>query len=267
MRARLVALVVAGLVLAPAVMAAQVVGALKGKVINDANDAPIAGAEVSIPGIKAATQTEADGSFILRGVPPGKHIVWVRKIGFEFLSAVLAVAPGDTVDNDFGMFPSRSQRLPEVEVKAEKPVVAKLSDFEERRKMGLGHFITQDQLDKQENRRMSEILGATPGASIVRGNTNAAWVSSGRGVATVENQFVPDRYDIARGAKRGVCYMAVMIDGVTVFSGNSGETLFDINSLQPNSIAAIEVYSGGATIPAKYNGTKAACGLVLIWTR
>jgi hypothetical protein len=61
--------------------------------------------------------------------------------------------------------------------------------------------------------------------------------------------------------------MAIMLDGVTVFSGTSGETLFDINSLQPNSIAAIEVYSGGATIPAKYNGTKASCGLVLIWTR
>ena len=87
-------------------------------------------------------------------------------------------------------------------------------------------------------------------------------------------------FDKRRGAKSGLCYAAVVVDGIFVFSGsgdapqsesghgpNSGEELFNINSIPPSQIAGIEVYNGPATMPAKLSGPRMACGLVVIWTK
>ena len=52
-----------------------------------------------------------------------------------------------------------------------------------------------------------------------------------------------------------------------VYQGNQGEPPFDINSIGPNSIAATEYYPSAASMPAKYNGTRGTCGLMIIWTR
>ena len=58
-----------------------------------------------------------------------------------------------------------------------------------------------------------------------------------------------------------------MLDGIFVYQGHDGESLFDINSIQPADIGGVEVYTSTATIPPKYNGTRATCGLVVIWTK
>ena len=69
------------------------------------------------------------------------------------------------------------------------------------------------------------------------------------------------------GNKPPPCFSAVVLDGAFVFQGNPGEPPFDINSISPTVIAGVEFYQSSATIPAKYNGTRNTCGLVVIWTR
>ncbi len=52
-----------------------------------------------------------------------------------------------------------------------------------------------------------------------------------------------------------------------VYRGEGGDELFDLNSLAPDDILAIEVYKGGATMPLEYNATRKTCGLLVIFTK
>jgi hypothetical protein len=234
---------------------AQRPAVLRGSVLKDANDAPIAGAEVAIPRLGIGVASDSAGDFRLSAIVPGQQIVWVRKLGFAPISAVLTFAAGDTLERDFAMAVV-AQALPGVSVTAPPPVPPKLSQFEERRKAGFGHFITQDQLEKNEDRLVSEMMATVPGVRIVQGGARGAFVASGR--------------DPGKSAGRGriiPCFAAVVLDGVFVYQALQGEPLWDINSIQTSSIAGIEYYAGGATMPPQYSGTRKSCGLLIIWTK
>jgi hypothetical protein len=43
--------------------------------------------------------------------------------------------------------------------------------------------------------------------------------------------------------------------------------LFDVNSIAPDRIEAIEFYSSPAQTPAKYSGLGSVCGVLVIYTR
>jgi hypothetical protein len=90
-----------------------------------------------------------------------------------------------------------------------------------------------------------------------------------RGTKSIAGNDVPiiDRDDKALGAKQGVCYMTVYLDRAPVYSGRDREPLFDISSISPDRIEAIEVYSGPSQIPVEYQGLHTSCGLMVIWTR
>ena len=64
--------------------------------------------------------------------------------------------------------------------------------------------------------------------------------------------------------------MDVYLDGALVYQYGmtSPQYLFDVNTIPPEQIAAIEIYSSASQIPAQYNRTSSAeCGVLLIWTR
>jgi hypothetical protein len=58
----------------------------------------------------------------------------------------------------------------------------------------------------------------------------------------------------------GACEVNLYIDGAAV-SDN------DLEKLTVNEFAAVEFYSGGATVPVQYNRTGATCGVILLLTR
>jgi hypothetical protein len=248
-------------------LGAQAVTALKGRVLSDANDSPLRGADVSIASLGLSSLTDSLGAFTLRRIPAGRQIVWVRKVGYAPVSIVLSFTPGDTLDRDFALTASVT-RLPAVEVKAAPHLSPTISQFEERRAAGFGHFITEAQLEKMENRRLSEIFAMIPGPVVIKGQGNHAWIAGGRGPQSYfQNGDELDPFDYRRGAKRRFCYSAIVLDGIFVYTGHPGETLFDINTLQPNTIAGIEVYTGPATIPPQYGGARSTCGLIVVWTK
>ena len=52
-----------------------------------------------------------------------------------------------------------------------------------------------------------------------------------------------------------------------VYRGLDAEPLFDLNSLRPNSIEAIEYYVGPASTPMRYARMNSNCGVIVIHTR
>ena len=241
---------------------------IKGNVIDDADDRPISGATVSIESLRMSMVTDSSGTFRLIRVPAGRHLIIVKRLGFSPLSSVINVGPTDTLDFDFALV-KQATNLPEVAVKTTAPVTGKLAEFDERSKTGMGRFITKDILDKNQQRRVSEVLATIPGPRIVRGTGNNGWVASSVGASAIQRRNKLSQMDISRGADPNQCYAAVMLDGNRIYSGRPGEQLFDVNSIDTKVIAGIEYYRDAATVPMKFNvtGGGETCGLVIIWTK
>ncbi len=72
----------------------------------DAEGAPVAYAEVRLPGLSRATLTSEAGRFRLEGVPPGTHQVTVTREGFAPLTAQVPFAANRVVDHRLVLTPT-----------------------------------------------------------------------------------------------------------------------------------------------------------------
>ena len=179
------------------------------------------------------------------------------------------------------------QPLPAVPVTAKTELVrsAKLREFDRRRSNGIGRFMTEADLANDQYKRFSDVLMKLPGLMMVRvkgtsgSGGSAVFVASSRGSATIEH--------VSPIFGRN-CPVAIWLDGVPVYrgldrgpstnpafpskalpqtSGRIDEPPFDINSIMTNQVAAIELYSGPATMPPELNATQGTCGALVIWTK
>jgi hypothetical protein len=145
---------------------------------------------------------------------------------------------------------------------------AVIPEFEARRAKRLGRYMTRADLEKEDGKRMGDVLARMPGMRVVRGAGGRAWATASRGVATIVNQpGVGDRIDRQQGA-REACYSDVYVDRALVYSTGGMQPLFDLGGITSRQIEAIEFYAGGgAQMPPEFNKTGAACGVLVIWMR
>ena len=260
----------------PGVAFAQ--GEINGRILaGDGTRQPVVGAEASIARLGLRAIADSSGRFRLKDVPQGEHRLVLRAIGFNAESSMVHVFADEVASLDKVLTrSSASSVLPERVVTTAAPEErppAKLAEFMERRKAGTGHFIDREAFAKAEGgvRTTGDVLSLTPGVLVRRGSSRA-WIASGRAISTgcafcamTVAQLLPS--DVSAGA-RPACFMDVYLDGAMVFdSRRPQDGLYDVNTVPPDHIAAVEVYSSTAQVPAKYNRTGAVCGVVLIWTR
>src|SRR6185436_4531257 len=86
---------------------------------------------------------------------------------------------GARVDREIHL--NRIVTLDSVVTKASRGVT---NEFEENRRLGLGHFFTRAELANQEGRTLSAVLATTPGLGLVRGRSSA-WILSTRAPASI----------------------------------------------------------------------------------
>jgi len=274
-RHSLVVLVVAAALLPGLAGRASAQGEIAGRVVVSDSGRPIVqGAEVSIRRLGKSALSDSSGRFRLKDVPPGQHVVVMRAIGFRAESSTVTIESDEVVSWDVVLTRATGTVLPErvVEGAGGRPP-AKLVEFIERQKMGTGHFITRDQLAKAEGgvRQTGDVISLVPGVRVRRGGSKI-WIASGRATGTgcafcAMSSAALDKADLAAGA-RPACYMDVYLDGALVYDSSSpARGLFDVNTIPPEHISGIEVYTSAAQIPAKYNRTAGGCGVLLIWTR
>ena len=234
------------------------VATLRGVVWNEFQRQSMSGAEVSLTDVGLSTKSDTNGAFQITDIPAGPHRVTVRQIGFVPLSFEVDFAGNVSVARQFVL--ARAQVLDSVAITARR---AGIPEFEERRKLRIGSFITREELATQENRRMSEVLVRVGGLQVRRATGgHQAWITSGRGQGSA---YEPDKYSAAMGAKRG-CYVDIWLDGVRVYAGGQ-DVLWDVNGIPPASLEAVEYYAGPAQTPARYMRANQACGTLVLWTR
>lgn len=262
-RARAVAALRRAAVVASA--AAQVAFAqaasLRGRVLTDSTELPIAGVVVAIEELKLSATTDSLGNFLLGNVKPGAHIISAKKIGFGALATRVRFSANDKLEADFLMLPM-AQNLPEAKVEAKAKLPAKLVEFEERRLSGNGgRFLTQADLEKHALSTLADAIRVLPGLDLKRSGSEY-YAAAGR------SSMPACAFCGGVTGNPPPCFAAVVIDGAFVYgAGEADQRKFDLNSIDPSTIAGIEYYAGAASMPVKYNSTRSTCALLMIWTK
>jgi len=221
-------------------------------VYSAASGDPIEDAEVIDVLTRTTARTTKTGTVTLSFLPEGGSLVRIQRIGFTPLMLTIAISPADTVPLTIVLSPT-SQALPTVVTtdSAPKYISPGLRAFEERRQQGNGHFIGEDELRKNDNRKISNLVRNFPGLTLncprTGPNKNACFAVSTR---------QKSRLALAGG----VCPLDIYINGAS-----SVDT--DLEKLRVDEFAGVEYYAGGAAIPTQYNRTGSSCGVILLWTR
>jgi hypothetical protein len=139
-----------------------------------------------------------------------------------------------------------------------------MAEFEENRRLGLGHFFTRVELEKEGVAQVVQAFDRLGAVKVWRGKKQgtSAYVANQR-----HQSLGPISCGDGTEAAPCACYAQVYLNFTRVFRGARNEPLFDINSIPLDLIEAIEYYSGGAETPLKYSTLNSNCGVVVIWTR
>ncbi len=226
-------------------------------VVTDTMLVPLTGSTISILGSNVRVVTGDNGRFRISALQAGEYIVVAHRLGYEPLTARVTVTLTDTARLAFAL-DRVVVRLDTVMVE-ETGVPARFAEFESRLKNhdATAAFTAED-IHKVNPVDAWQMVSRVPSVKFIPKGANGGMFAAS-----------------ARGAKMGgPCYMAVMIDGLTM-PAKPGEPGFNLADLpRPDEIHGIEVFAGAARIPVQYNslgggehGTSRMCGLIAIWTK
>lgn len=197
------------------------------------------------------TFTDRKGRFEFDPVSAGPHEVVVRHIGFSPIRFRLTVTEGDIWDGNITMQRS-AQTLPDVVVLDSAKSLRNfrprwIDGFVERRRMGAGTFLDRIEIESLHASSTARLIMASPGVTARQGfgydmlNVNRC----GNGFGT---------------NSRGIVY----VDGFKTEESTTGKFV-TFSDYPPERLAAIEIYKGHNTIPARFDDPL-ACFVVLLWT-
>jgi TonB-dependent Receptor Plug Domain len=261
-------------------------GAIIGRVRDLDDSTSLASATVSTQWIdlkdtkghlsNASAKTNNSGFYLLCGVPalvrlnlrterggyvgtPAQAALDDRLIG----SVDIALRRMDRGASDTSAPTSRgAQRLAAVAIdeKAVLPSWMERSGFEQRRKMGLGAFITEAEIARHGFSNLIEVLGGARGVRV-------EWNSDKRSSSGFSTPM-PYLLGVTSPGSSVYCRPNFFLDGAPFAVRNSGDYRDLSALLPPVFIKGVEVYSGAGTIPAQYDLTSSTgCGSIVIWTR
>jgi hypothetical protein len=210
--------------------------------------APLTDALVRLPDLGRAARTDWIGEARIAGVKPGLVRIEARKLGYAPADVTLIVK-GDSIGPVF-MLSRSTAALDTVRVFGQL-VPARLQEFETRRHMGIGRFLTDSVLEKEGNLSLAVALSMRlPG---IRAVPDTDIASHSRLVSTRINATTPKRAGFQLN-----CAVDVYLDGFLYYD--------DIDAISPREIAGIEFYTIGSA-PAQYRRGTGSCQVMLIWSK
>ena len=207
-------------------------------VADASTNAPVTDAVVEVSDIGRTARTDWIGEAHVVDVARGRHRVTVRHIGYV-PADVEIVFTRDTVGYVFMLSPSPTI-LDTMRTTAKVAVVPlKLQDFEMRRRMGIGRFLTDSALQREATQPIASIMA----------------------------RHLPGLYSLGfdRGVGRmhggSLCRPDVYIDGFRY----SGDAL-DLRFIDGMDVAGVEYYTE-TSAPVQYRHLGMTCGVILIWLK
>lgn len=226
-------------------------GTLVGKVMDYTTREPLGGAVISVLGTDLRRVADATGTFILEGLPPGRHLVATEYLGYESRTDSVTVFSQETVDIEV--------RLTTQAIAVEGLVVTARTRF------GRTSVATDKRADVFTRAEIEPILSRVQSMGDLLRNMNTPGLRiSEVMVADASGVMVPGLcVEIGRRITRsggGCSQAAVFVNDVIMPYPDQ-----ILTTLDPSVIERIEVLS---PIDAQFQfGTAAGNGAVLIYTR
>ena len=276
--ARLVGIIAASCFAALPLAALTAQGTTEGTVngiVLTARSTPVAGATVTLDSSLARTLSDSAGRFAFRNVAVGRHTLEARRLGFAMATAEATVRAGESTTVALRLAPA-AQVLPEVEVRGRRVIdLPRFTAAVERASRNNGAVFTADDIAKENPLDTKSLLERLPGVHVNdRGISFARCQDSG---------MLPNPNTSGGGRGGAAAFMTphgpsarvqVYVDGKRLThdvdaSSNPQYDIDDANgirkSINPRSIAVMEVYTGIARIPGEY--LEDACAVIAIWTK
>lgn len=211
--------------------------------VRDSLGRSIAGAELSVEGTTVRGVTDERGELRFSAVRGGPATLRIRRLGFE--PQTLNVVVDQRVPAASIVTLARiPQRLAPIVVKGGNNYTGRLAGFYQRRDLGIGHFVTREKLERDNPSQLTDVFRRLPGVHIT------------------SSRFI--RNAVRFRANGANCWPLVWLDGAPLPTAE-----FDLDFLSPQSIEAIEVYSGISQIPPQFMGSRGlgSCGVIVVWSR
>jgi hypothetical protein len=213
-----------------------------GQVVDARSRAPIPGAVVDLASARRpSVVVDSTGAFAHDRLAAGSHRIEARAVGYQAGAWVVLLAEGDTVRDLRLELQPREYELPAVEATAKPPPPSwGLPDFERRRGLGQGLFVTPDEIERKRPTTLGDILRTVPGVTTACDRVSGCYIRMLR-------------------AGRG-CRAEILVDGVAA-------TLIVQAETPATDMIAVEVYRSAAETPSEFVRLERSCGLIAIWTR
>jgi iron complex outermembrane receptor protein len=231
-------------------------GSISGRVVDSVTQQPLADVSVVIDGTRLGTVTQADGTYLIGGVPVGSRIVRARRIGYGSPTVTVSIAPNGTATANFSM-DRRAAILEEVVT----------TGYGTQRRMAITGSISTIDADQAN-------VGVTPNVnSLIQGRAAGVYMTQNSGEPGAGAQ-IRIRGGTSISASNDPLYV---VDGVPVplvetegrgisLEGFDGAALSrsPLNMINPSDIESITILKDAA---ASIYGTRAANGVILIETK
>ncbi len=238
-------------------------------VYDDRSGNPLDSVEIRDMLTGSFAYTTSTGTLSLFFVDSAGSLLRIRKFGYTPITMFIGNTPGLpplTVTLE-----PLAQKLPAVVTRdtVRQYIGPMLRGFEERRKTGMGYFVPDSLLRKEESR---------PLANVLRGH-----------IATLDIEDVViggQRLTIAtshRAQNRSPCQVDIYLDGVLLTSNRNGGDLailgsrrsggtalqqgyVDLSQFLVSDLGGVEFHNVG-DMPAEFAHTGGGCGALYLWTR
>ena len=244
-----------GILAARPALAQEARATIAGTVVDSVTGKSLRGAVAYFTSGTKQSETDRNGTFKLERRTALDTVVVVRAIGYlpVYIRIPLSSAAATVDVGTIGVRPVAT-RLEEIAVETEEVRrFPRAEEFYQRKQQGIaGEFITRDDIQKTAARQISAVVSRSAkvsmdcGRETVKTGSEECMAKDRRGMRASYSVF-------GSGA---ACEKQLWVDGMRSRLG--------IDEIPLDDIAAIEIYAGPATTPAKFGAPP--CGVVALWT-
>ncbi len=207
-------------------------GRVVGRVLDQESGLPIEDVWVGLAPTSQQAETDSRGRFEITDVSAGVLLLQVRREGYQPRLDTIVAFPGVTVDVEVTLA-TAGIPLRRIAIVARSPFLEGRGFY--RRAGGSGWQANRTAIEAVDPPELERMFDLVEVVRVERDRFGGTVLTSRRGTR---------------------CVFGVFLDGIQAPG-------FDINTLPPDAVEALEVYQG-SNVPPEYSHS---CGVVLIWMR
>lgn len=216
----------------PLLLAAQTNGILRGTVVHQ--NEKLMGVSISLPLLNTGTNSDQNGNFELKDLPEGKHVVYVKMLGYQPLKDTVQIMQGAMLNRDYTLSKDLLQ-LSEFVISGNRSLITKQDA------PVWVNTISSKTLSNLQSNSIADGLSFSPGLRLENNCQNCG--------------FTQLRMNGLEGA-----YSQILINSRPVFSALAG--VYGLEMIPPNMVERMEVIRGAGSV--LYGGNAIAGTLNII---